>query len=217
MAQQNLSDNYLVISYLAIRKAVGFIGIALPIVVCAGARLLQGLSTQSSISYYYYTDMRDVFVGILSSIAIFMASYKGYDLEDARAGKIACLCALGTAFFPTTPDNPADYQKTIGIIHAIFASLFFLTISYFCLVLFVKTDKAQPGRMKIWRNRVYRTCGYTMLTAIALVSIYSAALPDSTAAALERYHPVFWLESIAVEAFGFAWMTKGEAILQDEV
>jgi hypothetical protein len=29
-------------------------------------------------------------------------------------------------------------------------------------------------------------------------------------------NPVFWLESLAVEAFGVSWLTKGETILKDE-
>jgi len=33
---------------------------------------------------------------------------------------------------------------------------------------------------------------------------------------LERYAPIFWLEGIAVIAFGVSWLTKGEAILKDK-
>lgn len=74
MAQSNSAGNSLVISYLALRKAIGYLGIALPFVVVLGAWLLKGLGIQSSISDYYFTDMRDVFVGILFSIGVFLAS-----------------------------------------------------------------------------------------------------------------------------------------------
>ena len=62
---------------------------------------------------------------------------------------------------------------------------------------------------------MYRVCGYTMLTAIVLILVYNMA-PDSIVAGLRKFQPVFWLEAIAIEAFGIAWMTKGQAILKDQ-
>ena len=34
---------------------------------------------------------------------------------------------------------------------------------------------------------------------------------------LLKLNPVFWLESLAIVAFGVSWFVKGEAILKDEV
>jgi drug/metabolite transporter superfamily protein YnfA len=63
------------------------------------------------------------------------------------------------------------------------------------------------------RNKVYAACGYTMLACIALVAVLKV---DTTLGReLAEYTPVFWLESIAILAFGLSWATKGEAILQD--
>lgn len=216
MDQKNGADNYLVISYLELRKAVGYLCISLPFVVALGGLLLQDLGIQSSISSYYYTEMRDVYVGLLWAIGVFMLSYKGYEQKDALAGNLACIFAIGTALFPTSPDHPSAHDKTIGEIHAACASLLFLTISYFALFLFTKTDPAKTmTTRKHRRNTVYRACGCTMLTAIALGLAYSMA-PESIVAGLKKFRPVFWLETIAVEAFGLAWMTKGEAILKDQ-
>ena len=39
----------------------------------------------------------------------------------------------------------------------------------------------------------------------------------AVALALKAYDPIYWLESIAIVAFGISWLTKGEAILKDEV
>ena len=33
---------------------------------------------------------------------------------------------------------------------------------------------------------------------------------------LLRFSPLFWLEAVAVVAFGVSWLTKGEAILADK-
>src|SRR5256885_117492 len=68
MAQQSGPQNsILVISYLGLRKAIGILGVALPFVLAFGQVLLHALGIQSSlhtpviessISSYYYTDMR---------------------------------------------------------------------------------------------------------------------------------------------------------------
>lgn len=72
----------LVISYLVLRKAIGYLGIALPFILVFGNMLLNKPGIQSSISSYYYTPMRDVFVGTMCAIAVFMMSYKGYERKD---------------------------------------------------------------------------------------------------------------------------------------
>ena len=64
----------LVLSYLGLRKAVGIIGTALPFVLAFGKILLEGPGIQNSISSYYHTGMRDVFVGSLCAIAGFLMS-----------------------------------------------------------------------------------------------------------------------------------------------
>ena len=55
-----------------------------------------------------------------------------------------------------------------------------------------------------------------MAGCIALIAIYSF-LPESITAPLKSVNLIFWLETIAVLAFGVSWLTKGEAILKDEV
>ena len=209
-------DNRLVVSYLTLRKAIGYLAVALPFVLYFGGKLLYAHGMQNSISSYYHTEMRDVFVGVLCSIGVFMVAYKGHERKDDIAGDLACLFAVGVAFFPTTPDNPAHHEKLIAIFHTVFASLFFLTLSYFSLYLFRKTDPNKPPtQQKLNRNKVYRVCGYTMLGALALIPLLGL-LPNGAAAAIKKINPIFWLELIAIEAFGVSWMTKGEAILQDE-
>ncbi len=208
----NWNDS-LVISYLSLRKAIGIIGIALPFVLALGKILFEGPGIQSSISGYYHTVVRDIFVGSLCAIAVFLGSYRGYERIDLIAGKVACISALGVALFPTTPAlNGARLQQFVGVVHLIFAACFFLTLAFFCLALFRKTDKI-PTRAKLKRNAVYTICGYTILACIVLIAIVSF-LPDNSP--VRTLYPVFWLEAAAVVAFGVSWLTKGEAILKDK-
>lgn len=215
MNQQSGSDSSLVLSYLNLRKAVGIIGASLPFVLALGKILLDGPGIQDSISGYYYTQMRDVFVGSLCAIAVFLMSYKGYETKDAVAGILACVFALGVALFPTTPSSsPTPHDHLVGGLHYIFAVLFFLTLAYFSLVLFRKTNPDKiPTRQKLQRNNVYTVCGFTILACIALIGLSSLLPEESPVNGLE---PVFWLESIAVFVFGVSWLTKGEAILKDK-
>jgi len=208
----------LVFSYLTLRKAIGFLGIALPFAVSLGALILFRTRIQSSISSYYYTGTRDVLVGALWAIGFFLLSYRGYEPVDNITGNLGCVFALGVALFPTAPDlNPSTTARLIGYFHMAFAGLFFLTLIFFSLFLFTKTKPhVQPTRRKLQRNILYRVCGVAMATCILLMTIYTF-LPDAAAASLECYHPIFWLETIAILSFGISWLTKGEGILKDEV
>jgi hypothetical protein len=200
----------LVISYLTLRKAIGILGVALPFVVSLGALIIFRTGLQSSLSSYYYTGMRDVFVGILWAIGIFLFSYKGYTFIDEIATNLGSLFAVGISLFPTTPaSNPPPGAQWIGSLHFAFAALFFLTLIYISLFLFTKTDpNKKPTRGKLRRNIVYRICGYAMAACILLIAIVHF-LPADASSTLKDYAPVFWLETIAIVAFGISWLTKG--------
>jgi hypothetical protein len=217
MNQGLSSDRRFVVSYMFLRKAIGVLGVALPFALALGGLFIFDLDVQDSISHYYHTGMGDVFVGTLCAIAVFLLSYKGPEPRDDRAGDFACLCAVGAALFPTTPiGESTQAQAIIGGIHFAFAALFFLTLAYFSLFLFTKTDPARaPTPRKLQRNRVYRVCGGLILLALVLIALYMNV--PGAEEALGRLRPVFWLEAVAVVAFGLSWLTKGEAILEDKV
>lgn len=202
-------------SYLNLRQIVGLIGMAMPFLVVTGRLALEGPGTLSSISSYYYSVMGGVFTGSLWAIGVFLLTYQGYDKRDDTAGNIAALFAVGTALLPTTPDvNITSLNHTIGTVHLILAGGLFITLSYFALVLFRKTDPSRPpSRMKLVRNRIYTICGSTMLISIALMFLVTFfPNPD-----VMRFHPILLLESLAIITFGISWFVKGEAIFKDEV
>jgi hypothetical protein len=215
MDQQSGPQDSLVISYLALRRAVGIIGFALPFVLAFGKMFLQGPGIEGSISCYYYTEMRNVFVGSLCAIGVFLMSTRGYDLRDEIAGRLACVFAIGVAMLPTRPCNGTLPQCSfIPILHRSLAALLFLTLAYFCLALFTETDPSKnPTPQKLQRNVVYRVSGYSIVACILLIGIVS--LP-AVNVAVGRFDPIFWLESVAVLAFGSAWLVKGETILKDQ-
>lgn len=207
------TEKSLALWYVKLRKAIGMLGVILPFAVSLGALIIFNEPQQTSISAYYYTHMRDVLVGTLFAIGFFLYSYE-YGRPDGIAAKIAFVAALGVALFPTDPGKDATF---IGTLHLIFAASFFLTLSYFCLFLFVKTHPGGFPPMTVrkkQRNLLYRICGGVMIACILLMGIYHLAGGDETS--LANLHPIFWLEAIAIVAFGISWLTKGEAILADE-
>ncbi len=205
----------LVISYLDLRKSIGAIGMSLPFVVAIGKILFESPGILESISAYYYSVMGNVFVGSLCAIAVFLFSYHGYDARDLIAGKLASLFALGTALFPTPPaGNASPPQMLIGGFHFFFAVCLFLTLAYFSLALFRKTNpNVLMTPKKKQRNVVYTLCGFLILVCIAGIIAVEFTPHNS---AIRQFMPIFWLESIAIVSFGISWFVKGEAILKDD-
>ena len=213
MNQQGDREEPIVLSYLGMRKAVGIIGFVLPFVLGFGGLLLSQ-TIQPSISDYYYTPLRNVLVGSLCAIGVFLVSTKGFDRKDEIAGYLSGIFAIGVAFIAKAPPKGVLRPiESISPLHFTFATLLFLTFAYFCLFLFVTTAKNRPPtRRKLQRNILYRVSGIVILIAVFLIAIvHLPSLKD----ALARFDPVFWLESLAVIAFGVAWLTKGEMILKD--
>jgi len=211
------SDQSLVISYRTLRKIVGILGLSFPFVLYIGAYLFYDLGIQSSISSYYHTGMRDVFVGTLCVIGFFLLSYRGHERKDDYAGDVACASALGIAFFPTAPDGPVSGMAVIyDHIHLTFAAIFFATLIYFSLALFTKTNPVvTPTRRRQLRNRIYRICGIVMLACIFLILLFRLA-PSTMVAVFNGWNLVYWFEAFAITAFGLSWLTKGRAILNNK-
>ncbi|RSM70213.1 DUF998 domain-containing protein [Amycolatopsis sp. WAC 01375] len=211
MSPRTASDN-LVHNYLFLRRAIGFLGIGLPFVLIFGKLAVDGGGLLNSISGYYYSGMRDVWVGVMCAIGVFLLSYRGYGRVDDIAGNIAAVAAVGVALFPTTPSNGDRVDEIIGILHLGFAAVFFLTLAFFCIVLFTKSDKEIPGARKPERNRLYVASGVVMLVCLALIVLCGLVFDAET----RSLYPALWLESVAILAFGVAWLTKGGTLLPDK-
>ncbi len=206
-------NSRLVISYLTLRKLIGALGFTFPFILVIGGSLIK-TDIQSSMSHYYHTGMRDVFVAVLCTVAAFFLAYKGYEKKDAIAGNIAGISAIGVAMLPTTHDTLKSASDLIGGLHLLFATIYFLTLAYFCLFLFTKSSST-PTPRKLLRNAIYRISGYTILACLVGIAVYKYVLPENIIASVSHLHPFFWLESLGILVFGASWLVKGEAILAD--
>jgi len=210
-----------VISYLNLRKTVGILGILLPLVMIGGSIIFGTCEeVQKSISAYYHTNMRNVFVGTVCAIALFLFVYKGYNRKDAITGTLGGIFALCVAFFPTSVSEPftncipgAIDNGIIHIIHFVSAGLFFLILAFFSLFLFTK-KRAPVTKRKLIRNKLYYGFGSGILVCLVLIMLYYFFLEDRFTS-LQKYDPIFWLETLAMWCFGASWLIKGETILTD--
>ncbi len=197
-------------SYLALRKTVGWIGILLPFVLVLGhVTVFGGKAPLRNISVYYYTGMRDIFVGAICAIALFLFFYKGYDRWDNIAGNFAGVFALGIAFFPTVKEGPNDWVATV---HYYSAACFFITLALFSLFLFTRGE-ARPSVMKKRRNLIYRICGIIMLISMAAVETFFLFLYKD----YENSRFVLIAETVTLIAFGVSWLTKGGTLYPDKI
>ena len=202
-------EQRLVINYLKLRRYIGYLGMGLPVILMIGVAILdqEEAVIQYSISSYYYTRLGNVFVGILVAVGVFLHAYKGHDKRDNLLASTAAILVVVVALVPTSSTD--HWQETV---HLTSAALFFLILAYFSYFLFTKTDLKNPGTQKLRRNKIYRICGIAIVACLVSIGIFSSILGDF------YYHLklTFWFEALALWAFGFSWLTKGEAILSDE-
>jgi hypothetical protein len=215
------SGNPEIISFILIRRTLGVLGISLPAVLYVGARLFaHGCKLQPSISHYYYTNMREVFVGVMWAFSLFLFTYKGYSRLDSWAANLAGLFCLGVAMFPTNflcgyPCQakvvyPVETQYHT-IIHFTCATLFFLILAAISGFLFTKTNPdEEPTLPKKVRNRIYRVCAIVMALSLAMIGAGFFIFHMSDTNPL-----VFWCETAALLSFGISWLTKGEMLFPD--
>ena len=203
------------IDYLHLRRLIGYVAFFLPWLLIITNKIFAPGPLPGSISDYYYANAtsQTILVGSLCIIWAFLITYRGYD-RDWIPAKITAFSALGVAICPTIPLHPTAWNNIIGILHGTFAALTFLTMAYICLFLFTKTNRGEVlytygvSKAKLRRNRVYRICGIVMLCDLPLIPILL------NVQALKPYHPMFWLETILIEAFSVAWLVKGQIVLK---
>lgn len=204
-------ENPVALSYSASRRAVGWIALGLPFALAIPVELRLHELQGSISSYYYIPGAETLFVGSLCAISVFMLTARGYDSKDEIAGMFSALCALGVAFFPTSPDWCKGCTATT---HYTFAALLFATLAYFCLELFKMTTKGRAMTPeKRQRNWVYTICGCLIIASMVSIGVSKLCHLQYY---VWKFPSTFFFESTALVAFGIAWLVKGEAFLKDK-
>ncbi|MDB5524406.1 MAG: hypothetical protein JWM58_2169, partial [Rhizobium sp.] len=113
-ADDNLKARILYLrSFLLMRTLIGVMGILLPLaLLLVDGFLFEGGKPRGSLSAYYYSGMRDVFVSCLCVTAFFLIFYKFFErnLENSLSA-VAGVAAVGVALFAT--GRPGGRGSTI--------------------------------------------------------------------------------------------------------
>ncbi len=198
---------------------------ALPVVLIVGG-LRDFQRIEPSISDFYHTTYRDIFVGTLFAIGVFLLTYRGHPrsqdgsdwVSDDWLGTTAGTAAFGVALFPNespTQQIATMTQSVVGIgvspvFHYVSALVFFTCLAGFCLSKFVRTDT-------VGRRPIYRFCGYVivlMLIGIAAASCAKISGAEPYYSFVVQNNLVFWFEAVGIWAFGLSWLVKGKADLK---
>ncbi len=214
-------NDHLIVSYLTLRKLIGILGMLLPFVCMLGGSVFQSLPAQDSISAYYHTNMRDVFVGLLVGVSMFLLTYKGHEKRDTLVAIASGITGLGIALFPCgCPDAPLTgigmfrlQAGTSGYFHYGSAVIFFVLLAFNSFFLFTLGDKKNWTKSKTRRNGIYRACGLIIFASLVILGILTLALGKD---GLDATVWTLVFETVMLLAFGTSWLVKGETIFKDK-
>ncbi len=204
------------------RAVVGVLGILIPIVLVVGdiVFLEARMTARGSLSAYYHSGMRDVFVAGLAVVGVFLITYKIFERNlDNTLSLVAGVTALGVAFFPTGIPDDIDspltpLQERLGedlveTAHYVSAAVFIISlavISYWFAQRESKRDRLRDGRSsrrspEFWRRFHLLMSGLIVGSILFIVGTQFFDVLDDNSLLLG--------ESLAVLAFGASWLAKG--------
>lgn len=207
-------------SYLWLRAFTGILGILVPIVLVLVEPLLfdDRPFLLGSLSAYYYSGVREFFVGSLCAIGVFLLAYKIVDRSWENLVSItAAISVVCVALFPTSrpgngvPLTPLQVwlgEDWVQRVHFTAAAVFLTSlgvISYFFARLGPKTGRLSP---RFWRGFHLTCCGF-IGGALALAVIHH--LTDWPGKGL------LIAEWAAIWAFAASWLGKGLEIVEVKV
>lgn len=196
-------------SYVFTRFAIGVLGVLLPpLLVFLEPALFDGLPfPRGSLSAYYYSGMREVFVGGLWAIGVFLFVYKFLDFSwESLLSSVAGVAAVVVAVFPTerpgdgiapTPFQAKLGEGTVTSIHYTAAAVFIGSL--IPIVLFFAREEGRRNHHS-WR-------GFHTITAAFI--LFGAALAAFAGITGGPDKGVLYGEWIAVWAFAASWLVKG--------
>jgi hypothetical protein len=244
------ATNQVIRSYMVLRNAIGFIAVGLPFVVYLGNWIIFshhhphcllpiGNDLPDSLSGYYYSHMRNFFVGAMCAAGVFLFFYRGDDRWETRATNLAGLFAVGIAFMPTSQPHvsptsncgavtailpqPSPHASYIAWAHTVcliglMAAIALMVVRFTFEYSEEQKDKMVPEDQEIeWDPRLKsrnKKFYYGCVAAMVAAGIF-AGVQQGFNSHLKAQAPwLFYAELIAFVAFGVAWFVKGRAIMQ---
>jgi hypothetical protein len=212
----DLETSRYVRSYLIMRVLVGALGVALPFLLVLGDGLVFDGDPfpRTSLSSYYYSGVRELFVGALSATGVFLVTYKVADRTlDNTLSTFAGVAVAVVALLPTglppdvveqTPLQERLGESVVETIHYVAAGAFIVSLAVISFFFGVREGTRPPrdGRRSpaFWR-RYHWTCAAAIAVAVAWIGVTElfGGPPNS----------LLYGEAVAAWAFGASWLVKG--------
>lgn len=206
---------------------IGFLAFLLPTLILI-LSVVKCCRLETSISHNYFTNNREIFTGILIAIGLMMICYsttpdtenpsdKKKNRVEKSLARIAAICAILIALFPTSPHTlesghtspeklavdmlqytlNGEYTSFNQIIHTASALILFIILSVFCFYIF----KSETTKFR----SLYNLCGILIWIGILLAAF---GKPLETLTTIAQF--VFIGETLALFSFGASWMLKGK-------
>lgn len=199
-------DTTITETYFGLRWLMVAMAAAFPLLLWWGGELAHGIPLQASMSAYYYSAMRDWFVGVLVAVGACLFLYKGLSDKESYLLKAAAVFAVGVAV------NPMDWTPSWWFLpedvltpHGICAVLFFAMIALACWL--CQDDSLNLGLVPPQDQAAYRAKYAAIGVALLVLPLLGVAF-EVGVIGKPLQQSVFWAEAFAIWVFAFYWYTK---------
>jgi hypothetical protein len=198
------------------RRLIGLLGIALPILLITidWRAFHEHPVPRSSLSAYYYSGMREVFVATLAATGIFLITYR---VAESNLNNIftslAGGCAVLISLFPTSPPSAntpltalQDFfsEKAVTRVHFISSGFFIGLLGVMSLFFGIQEGNDRKGRAGASFLRWYHWICTLAIAGVGVWIFISKFVLDKPP---HRY--LLYGEVVSAAAFGASWLMKG--------
>lgn len=191
---------YIVETYFVLRMVIAVGAIGLPIALVVWAAADPRVEFVDSLSAFYYTPARGLFVGTLVAIGVALVAYRGYTRGENWLLNAAGVLAIVVGLFPT--EDPAiPGLNAVSVVHAVAAVSFFVLAALSIVFYGEETLDSIPNPELRQRYRL----SYRMLVVLVLL------FPALALVIAWLLDPTLWLflvETAALYAFATFWIVK---------
>lgn len=189
-----------------LRIGIGVLGVLLPFAIPIGIAILSKASDPGhfpgSMSGSYYTHMRNIFVGSMCAIGVFLIGYRRARIDNGLSN-VAGLLALGVALFPTADGCGGCEEHWTQYVHTGSAIGLLVILGLFCIWRFPQGEARLQLLPKKTSDLIYVSCGAGMALCGILAVLPTRWLWTSFPSSL------YVAEAGSVLLFGIAWLLKG--------
>ena len=185
------------LAFLIKSFGIGVTALAVPVVL----PLVGGYDGHYSISYFYHVpETRDLFVGLLWALGLFLVLFQGLSRAENLLLTLAGILLILVAMVPTgaeqCTDTALDWHEGFAV--GFFACLFVVALVF------------SKGRLAyiLWPPLRRRFEGAYNLAGCLMIGLPLTAWGLHLWRGPECGHAIFWIEAAAIAAFAFFWFVK---------